>query len=297
MTEIGNKYGKLTVIEEVPERIKGRIYWKCQCECGNQINVSGTDLRTGRKTHCGCEGHDNKKNEIGNKYGKLTVIEEVKERGKDRSVQWLCQCECGNTKIVRGKDLRNGKIKSCGCYEQETRGQSLLTNEIGNKYGKLTVIDKIRPDNKTTYWKCQCECGNITYVYGPNLRSGVTKSCGCTRSYNNAKIKEFLEKNNINHKAEVAFSDLVTEKGGHPRFDFGIYNENNQLIGLIEYQGEQHYIDKGNFGQVQREYTDNLKKVYCLDKNIPLFEIRYDENVLEKLKQLLSYLFNDFKAE
>ena len=82
----------------------------------------GTDLRTGRKTHCGCQGHANKKNEIGNKYGRLTVIDEVKERGKDRAVQWLCQCECGNTKIIRGKDLRSGKIISCGCYEQEVRG-------------------------------------------------------------------------------------------------------------------------------------------------------------------------------
>lgn len=32
---------------------------------------------------------------------------------------WLCQCECGRTVIVSGANLRNGHIKSCGCYRSE----------------------------------------------------------------------------------------------------------------------------------------------------------------------------------
>lgn len=28
-------------------------------------------------------------------------------------------------------------------------------------------------------WRCLCSCGNETVVYGSNLRSGHTKSCGC----------------------------------------------------------------------------------------------------------------------
>nr|DAM36830.1 MAG TPA: PVL ORF-50-like family [Caudoviricetes sp.] len=28
---------------------------------------------------------------------------------------WGCICDCGNYKIVQGKLLRNGKVKSCGC--------------------------------------------------------------------------------------------------------------------------------------------------------------------------------------
>ena len=51
-------------------------------------------------------------NEIGNKYGLLTVLEKTKD--KDNRTAWLCQCECGNTKIVRGPDLRKGKITTCG---------------------------------------------------------------------------------------------------------------------------------------------------------------------------------------
>ena len=32
---------------------------------------------------------------------------------------WLCKCECGNEKILRGTELRTGKINSCGCLHKE----------------------------------------------------------------------------------------------------------------------------------------------------------------------------------
>ena len=49
----------------------------------------------------------------GHKYGMLTVIEQA-ENKKDRTA-WLCQCECGNKKIVPGLSLRCLSTKSCGC--------------------------------------------------------------------------------------------------------------------------------------------------------------------------------------
>lgn len=284
--EIGNKYGKLTVIAPTEERIRKRVCWICECECGNQITVIGTDLRTGRKLDCGCVPHYNFKDETGNRYGRLTVLKQSNKKSKSRAILWDCQCDCGKMTTVVGSDLRSGKTKSCGCLEQDVRGQSLLIDEMGHRYGKLLVIDKIRPENKATYWKCQCDCGNISYYAGDVLRSGRALSCGCLHSYNNSKIKQFLTESKIQFKDEVAFADLITSKGGHPRFDFGIY-DNDNLICLIEYQGAQHFIDKGEFGKVQREETDLLKLLYCQDKNIPLYEIRYDEDLENKLIKIL----------
>ena len=51
--ETGNKYGKLTVIEPIQDN---GIKWKCQCECGNIKIVSGTYLRNGTTSSCGCLG-------------------------------------------------------------------------------------------------------------------------------------------------------------------------------------------------------------------------------------------------
>lgn len=37
------------------------------------------------------------KNEIGNRYGKLLVIEKaIKPEGRPKGAYWLCQCDCGN---------------------------------------------------------------------------------------------------------------------------------------------------------------------------------------------------------
>ena len=51
--ELGKVYGLLTVIDSAPS-IDGQAYWKCRCKCGNIINVSGTNLRTGNTQSCGC---------------------------------------------------------------------------------------------------------------------------------------------------------------------------------------------------------------------------------------------------
>ena len=54
-----------------------------------------------------------------------------------------------------------------------------LINEVGNKYGRLTVIERAQTNKKGVYWHCLCECGNEIDVLAASLRSGNTKSCGC----------------------------------------------------------------------------------------------------------------------
>lgn len=61
----------------------------------------------------------------GQKFGRLTVIERAKSKGK--ATCWLCRCDCGNEKTVRGSHLINKKIFSCGCLNREkatTHGMS-----------------------------------------------------------------------------------------------------------------------------------------------------------------------------
>lgn len=50
----------------------------------------------------------------------------------------------------------------------------------GQKFGRWTALERvIKPDNKNTYWLCQCECGTIKEVMGKNLHNGRSSSCGC----------------------------------------------------------------------------------------------------------------------
>lgn len=57
---------------------------------------------------------------LGMRFGQLVVIEESPIR-KNRSVYWVCKCDCGNiTHPIKGTALKNGTTKSCGCIISQT---------------------------------------------------------------------------------------------------------------------------------------------------------------------------------
>ena len=56
----------------------------------------------------------------------------------------------------------------------------------GQVFGRLTVLEESAPPTEyTTYkglwYRCRCQCGNITHVRGSLLKNGRVKSCGCLR--------------------------------------------------------------------------------------------------------------------
>ena len=69
----------------------------------------------------------------GNKYGLLTVKKFAGIRRKFGFSEWECECECGNTTIVRGTDLTRGYTKSCGCLRR--KASSERTAKVMYKHG------------------------------------------------------------------------------------------------------------------------------------------------------------------
>jgi len=55
-------------------------------------------------------------NNINEKYGRLTIIKEVKGT---RLRKFLCKCECGNMKTIYLGHLLSGNTKSCGCLKKD----------------------------------------------------------------------------------------------------------------------------------------------------------------------------------
>jgi hypothetical protein len=53
----------------------------------------------------------------GKKFNRLTIIKRLPNR--KGIVYWLCLCDCGNYHEARGKHLKCGNIKSCGCLQKE----------------------------------------------------------------------------------------------------------------------------------------------------------------------------------
>ena len=143
------KFGRLTVIQESNKRIRNLVTWKCQCECGKIIDVTGQALRSGNTSSCGCLKKDALRERnlnsssviVGNRYGKLTVIQDLglrKQKSRDKNWRWsLCQCDCGNTIEVANSLLANGHTSSCGCLQSQ------------GEY----VIEKILKENCQNYIK------------------------------------------------------------------------------------------------------------------------------------------------
>lgn len=67
-----------------------------------------------------------------------------------------------------------------------------LVDLTGQRFGRLTVIERAPNVGRKTMWKCKCDCGNYTVVGQTDLHSQRTKSCGCM-------FKEQLAERNTKH--------------------------------------------------------------------------------------------------
>lgn len=65
-----------------------------------------------------------------NKFGKLTILKEV--RSNKGLNLWECKCDCGNIKTARASHIFNGYIKSCGCIKKGTHTHGLSKTRIWN---------------------------------------------------------------------------------------------------------------------------------------------------------------------
>lgn len=275
----GQKFGKLLAIERIANS-GGKTKYRCQCECGNEVIVVGSNLKTGNTKGCGkCNVAHNKLDLSQQKFGRLTAIELETVETNGQSI-WKCYCECGNIVSVRLGALRSGKTRSCGCLGKENL--ELIQNKpkdlTNQRFGKLTVITQIEErKNHRVMWLCKCDCGSEKIISANSLLTGHTQSCGCLKSKGELKISNILFNNNIIYEVDKTFPDCTFESDYLARFDFYV---NNSYI--IEYDGQQHYeIGTGYFDNEEsfykRQKHDKIKNQYCFDHNIPIIRIPYTE--------------------
>lgn len=273
----GQKFGRLTVLYELPERKNGKIQWRCRCDCGNEKDVLSTSLTSGHTQSCGCLQKEktsaaNKRNIdlVGHRFGRLVVLSR-----SATSAKWVCRCDCGNLVEVTTTHLKTGHTKSCGCLQKDITSEVRGINLKGQRFGLFTVegLDIEKSTSEKKYWICQCDCGNRISVSTGDLRSGNTQSCGCSKlSHGEMKIKSLLEEYNIPFEQEKSFPDCINPSTNRLlRFDFFI---NNQY--LIEFDGKQHYEQSPNWEPLEDiQRRDRIKDTWCKEHNITLIRIPY----------------------
>lgn len=71
----------------------------------------------------------------GNKYGRLLILEKSEKTDSSYNSYWVCKCDCGNTRILSGYNLKSGNTSSCGCYLKE-QSAIRIKSQHGKGYGK-----------------------------------------------------------------------------------------------------------------------------------------------------------------
>ena len=236
--EIGNN--GLKFIEEIEPRFYNgyKERWAVfQCpKCNKTFNASIHAVKRGKQKSCGCD----KKHRKGSEYkpgeyigdNGVTFVKDIsKERGKGRRAIFKCP-ECGRNFNALISNVKCGYVKHCGC--------SKYSIKIGDKFGRLTVIERKEnclSNNRSCIWECQCSCGNIVYVQTDYLTRGYKKSCGCL-------LQESFEDRKV---------DLSNKRSGLLTFiEATDYRMNGQVVWrCICDCGQECFVPQGNFGRTK----------------------------------------------
>ena len=64
---------------------------------------------------------------------------------------------------------------------------------VGKRFNSLVILDIYR-ENKRTFAKCKCDCGNIKDINLSNIKRGLSKSCGCSQRRKEGSDSYLFEK-------------------------------------------------------------------------------------------------------
>lgn len=151
----GQRFGKWTVLENTNNKKGGHFLWKCKCDCGTIKLVDGQHLKSGTTKSCGCLCTELfRDNLIGQRFGKLTVIEKATQPDTVKSkghAYWLCKCDCGNKTIVRASSLKDKTITGCGC--QSSLGEQKII-QLLNQNNIIYETQKTFNTCRSLYTNC-----------------------------------------------------------------------------------------------------------------------------------------------
>ena len=124
----GQRFGRLVALERSPadgQRAVRRdvdqhasrrnddhhAVWRCECDCGNVVDVAARDLTSDLVHSCGClpEGSFDL---AGLRFGTLVAVD---PRGFNEAgvLLWRCLCDCGYVRVCSEVDLLEDRIVSC----------------------------------------------------------------------------------------------------------------------------------------------------------------------------------------
>lgn len=243
---------------------------KCK-KCGKVIkNKTASNLL---KNYSCCIENKTKLERLQEIYSKTSDYELIKKVDKDNVI---VHCnKCGNDMSRKIQSCLRSPLACKFCNTLKTNNmvskeeiQERLDKEFFNTIQILTYNGQLE---RNTY-KC-LKCG---LVFQTNhiclMQSRGCPKCDRFKSKGETFIANYLFERKINYKEQVGVKELPLQ-----HFDFGIYDDNDNLLGYIEVQGEQHFETRAIFQDSLEKIQerDNRKRKYCQENNIKLYELIY----------------------
>ena len=262
----GKKYGMLFVEKRLPRYKNNRTYYKCKCECGNETNVDGGNLKDNGELHtssCGCNRKvkiynwdiNNIKKNIYDKYG--DEFEILDKEYKNAREKMTFKHKCGYVfKTSYDNFMKNGGCKRCSGLVIEKGINDLWTTHP--QIASMLIDQEIGYNvSKTSHrkfdWICPI-CGSL--IRSKSVLTVVKNGLICTNcsdgiSYPNKFICNLLDSFNEQYETEKTFN----WSNGY-RYD--VYIKNKNL--LIEMDGAFHYDKYFSIEDFNESKKRDLKK-------------------------------------
>jgi len=160
--EIGNKYGRLTVISYAGLTGRRLACWECLCECGNKIITRGSNLRSGHTKSCGCQRVDSatgRKSEYGESSFKNLYANVYKTTAKRRNIDFDITIE----------EFKKIVLSNCVYCGSEPSNYHLRTRGFGSfRYNGIDRVDNSRGYIKGNVVPCCKRCNYMKHSMDRN---------------------------------------------------------------------------------------------------------------------------------
>lgn len=166
----GQRFGRLLVIEEAGRNKRSDVLWKCKCDCGNEVTVCTSHLRTGNTKSCGCYRREElseqavrmTKHGLSGKYRRLyrTVCDHFR---------WIRTVECYKTWKIDPRYQNNRSGAAIFCKDLLT----LYPKECARYENDKTLqLDK---DNNSNRVFCPESVRFVTHLENINNRKNTSR--------------------------------------------------------------------------------------------------------------------------
>lgn len=127
------EFGRLTALKQI-ENKNGRVFWECQCKCGNIVPVHSGDLRSGHTKSCGC---------LSREITVKRLLTHGMRHTPEYNVWTLMLRRCRNPNDEAFKNYGGRGIKVCDEWEHNFMA---FYDYVGKRPSSKHTIDRINND-------------------------------------------------------------------------------------------------------------------------------------------------------